>query len=60
MGDQERLERKWGGLEPWMEDFGQGMERRGPDGVTWYDVVGRRIVHFGSNVPSFRIEINAR
>lgn len=38
MNDQERLERKWAGLEPWQESFGNGMERRGKDGYSWYDL----------------------
>lgn len=38
MNDQEKLERKWAGIEPWEENFGQGMERRGKDGVSWYDL----------------------
>ena len=38
MTDQERLERKWASLEPWAESFGNGMERRGKDGVSWYDL----------------------
>jgi len=38
MNDQERLERKWASLEPWTDNFGQGMERRGNDGYSWYDL----------------------
>lgn len=38
MNDQERLEKKWASLEPWKENFGQGMERRGKDGFSWYDL----------------------
>lgn len=38
MNDQERLENKWASLEPWLEDFGQGAERRGKDGASWYDL----------------------
>ena len=38
MGDQEKLERMWASLEPWREDFGSGMERRGEDGYSWYDL----------------------
>ena len=38
MNDQEKLERKWASLEPWHENFGQGMERRGKDGASWYDL----------------------
>lgn len=35
---QERFARMWAGLEPWREDFGQGMESRGADGLSWYDL----------------------
>lgn len=38
MNDQEKLERKWGGLEKWAENFDSGMERRGQDGYSWYDL----------------------
>lgn len=38
MSDQTRLERKWAGLEPWKENFDGGMERRGQDGYSWYDL----------------------
>lgn len=38
MTDQERLERKWASLETWTDNFGQGMERRGNDGYSWYDL----------------------
>jgi hypothetical protein len=38
MPDQERIERKWAALEPWAENFDSGMERRGADGYSWYDV----------------------
>ena len=38
MNDQEKLERKWASLDPWQEDFGQGMEQRGKDGASWYDL----------------------
>lgn len=37
-GDQEKVERKWAGLEPWAENFDSGMERRGVDGYSWYDL----------------------
>lgn len=36
--DRLKLERKIAGLEPWKEDFGQGMEHRGADDVSWYDL----------------------
>lgn len=32
------LDLKVAGLEPWKEDFGAGMERRGADGMSWYDL----------------------
>lgn len=38
MSDQARIERKWAGLEPWAENFDSGMERRGADGYSWYDL----------------------
>lgn len=38
MNDQEKLERKWASMDPWQENFGQGMERRGKDGASWYDL----------------------
>ena len=38
MNDQELIERKWGALEPWAENFDSGMERRGKDGYSWYDL----------------------
>jgi hypothetical protein len=38
MNDQELLERKWASLLPWNESFGNGMERRGKDGYSWYDL----------------------
>lgn len=38
MNDREMLERKWAGLEPWKENFDSGMERRGADGYSWYDL----------------------
>lgn len=38
MNDQEKLERKWAGLEPWSENFDSGMEFRGKDGYSWYDI----------------------
>ncbi len=30
--------RKIAGIEPWQEDFGSGMEFRGKDGMSWYDL----------------------
>lgn len=38
MDDQAKLERMWAGLEPWAENFDSGMERRGADGYSWYDL----------------------
>lgn len=38
MNDQAKLERKWAGLDPWAENFDSGMERRGQDGYSWYDL----------------------
>lgn len=38
MNDQERIERKWASLEPWHENFDGGMEQRGKDGYSWYDL----------------------
>lgn len=32
------LNLKLAALEPWKENFGEGMERRGADGVSWYDL----------------------
>ncbi len=38
MNDQVKLEKKWAALEPWAENFDSGMERRGADGYSWYDL----------------------
>ena len=38
MNDQELIERKCAALEPWTENFDSGMERRGKDGYSWYDM----------------------
>ena len=38
MSDQAKLERKWAALEPWAENFDGGMECRGVDGYSWYDL----------------------
>lgn len=32
------LDKKIVGILPWKENFGQGMETRGKDGVSWYDL----------------------
>ena len=32
------LDKKIAGILPWKENFGQGMETRGKDGVSWYDL----------------------
>ena len=34
----EKLQSMVAGREPWREDFGEGMERRGADGMSWYDL----------------------
>lgn len=36
--NKELLFNKIAGLDKWQENFGQGMERRGLDGVSWYDL----------------------
>lgn len=36
--DQIRVERMLAGLDPWIENFDQGMENRGKDGLSWYDL----------------------
>lgn len=35
---REKLLRKWGGLDKWKANYGDGMESRGADGVSWYDL----------------------
>jgi len=32
------LMKKWAGLTPWEENWGDGMETRGKDGQSWYDL----------------------
>lgn len=34
----DKLNKMTAGLEKWQENFGQGMERRGADGLSWYDL----------------------
>lgn len=36
--NEKLLQRMIAGLESWKENFGEGMERRGADGVSWYDL----------------------
>src|SRR3990167_4029706 len=36
--NREKIEKMIAGILPWQENFGQGMERRGADGVSWYDL----------------------
>ncbi len=36
--NEQWLHRKLAGIESWKENFGEGMERRGADGVSWYDL----------------------
>ena len=36
--DENKLHLKAAGIEPWDENFGAGMERRGADGMSWYDL----------------------
>lgn len=36
--DRLKLEKMIAGMEPWKENFGEGMESRGSDGVSWYDL----------------------
>lgn len=36
--NEKKLLKMVAGLEPWKEDYGQGMERRGKDGMSWYDL----------------------
>ncbi len=35
---KEKLLNKWAGLEKWHENYGDGMEYRGKDGASWYDL----------------------
>lgn len=36
--DETKLLRLLGGIDPWLDNFGEGMERRGRDGMSWYDL----------------------
>ncbi len=36
--NEQRLLKMAAGIEPWKENFGQGMEFRGKDGMSWYDL----------------------
>lgn len=36
--DDKKLLRKISGIDPWLEDFGSGMENRGADKMSWYDL----------------------
>lgn len=36
--NENKLDRLLAGIDPWIEDFGQGMEQRGKDGMSWYDL----------------------
>lgn len=36
--NEQKLQLKAAGLSPWEENFGQGMEYRGKDGQSWYDL----------------------
>lgn len=36
--NEARLDLMLAGLAPWQENFGQGMEYRGKDGMSWYDL----------------------
>ena len=36
--DEQKLARMVAGIDPWQENFGQGMEFRGKDGMSWYDL----------------------
>lgn len=36
--NEKKLSKMIAGIEPWREDFGSGMEFRGPDGQSWYDL----------------------
>lgn len=36
--NEKKLLRMAAGIEPWKENFGHGMERRGVDGMSWYDL----------------------
>lgn len=36
--NEKKLDRMIAGIDPWKENFGTGMERRGADGMSWYDL----------------------
>ena len=36
--NREKLERMIAGIESWKDNFGEGMENRGVDGASWYDL----------------------
>lgn len=36
--NEARLNKMISGIEPWKDNFGEGMERRGNDGMSWYDL----------------------
>lgn len=36
--NEKLFHRKWAGIDSWKQDYGQGMEHRGPDGMSWYDL----------------------
>lgn len=36
--NEQKLNRMLAGIDPWKENFGTGMERRGADGQSWYDL----------------------
>lgn len=36
--NKDRLDKMCAAIEPWKENFGEGMERRGTDGQSWYDL----------------------
>lgn len=38
MMNKEKLSLMSAGLLPWAQNYGQGMERRGPDDLSWYDL----------------------
>ncbi len=38
MMNENKLNRMVAGIDKWKENFGQGMERRSADGVSWYDM----------------------
>ena len=36
--NEKELHKKIAGIEPWVDNFGNGMERRGHDDMSWYDL----------------------